>query len=89
MDAFDFLQWPAMVLTLAASWWVASSHAERRNVGFWLFIASNVLWAAWGLYAQAGALVVLQVGLAALNVRGMRKTDEGRTLDSRPHTSQQ
>jgi hypothetical protein len=75
MDLVDLLQWPAMALTLAASWWVASSHASRRNVGFWLFLGSNVLWAAWGLYAHAYALVLLQLGLFALNVRGMRKTD--------------
>ena len=75
MELVDLLQWPAMALTLAASWWVASSSSKRRNLGFWLFMASNVLWGAWGLYAHAYALVVLQVGLAALNVRGMRKTE--------------
>jgi hypothetical protein len=75
MEYVDLLQWPAMALTLAAAWWVASSSSERRNLGFWLFTASNVLWGAWGLYAHAYALVVLQVRLLALNVRGMRKTD--------------
>ena len=64
-----------MALTLAAAWWVASSNSKRRNLGFWLFTGSDVLWAAWGLYAHAYALVVLQVGLLALNVRGMRKTE--------------
>ena len=71
----DLLQWPAMALTLAAAWWVASSDPKRRNLGFWLFIASNFLWAVWGLHAHAYALVVLQVGLLAMNIRGMRKTD--------------
>jgi hypothetical protein len=75
VELVDLLQWPAMALTLAASWWVASSSSKRRNLAFWLFMASNVLWGAWGLYAHAYALVVLQVGLAALNVRGMRKTE--------------
>ena len=65
-----------MALTLAASWWVASSNSKRRNLGFWLFLASNILWAAWGIHARAYALVLLQVGLFALNVRGMRKTDD-------------
>jgi hypothetical protein len=64
-----------MVLTLVASWWVASSHAKRRNVGFWLFTGSNVLWAAWGAGSHAYALVVLQVGLLAMNIRGMLKTE--------------
>ena len=75
MDLVDLLQWPAMGLTLAAAWWVASSNAKRRNLGFWLFTASNVVWAAWGLHANAYALVVLQIGLFALNLRGMRKTE--------------
>ena len=39
-------------------------------------MASNVLWAAWGLHAHAYALVILQIGLVALNVRGMRKTED-------------
>ena len=47
-----------MALTLAASWWVASSKSERRNLAFWLFMASNILWAAWGIYAHAYALVL-------------------------------
>ena len=71
----NLLQWPAMVLTLVASWWVASSHAKRRNIGFWLFTGSNVLWAAWGVGSHAYALVVLQVGLLAMNIRGMVKTE--------------
>jgi hypothetical protein len=76
MELVDLLQWPAMALTLAASWWVASSNSSRRNLGFWLFMASNILWAAWGIYARAYALVMLQVGLAALNIRGLRKTED-------------
>jgi len=74
--SLDFLQWPAMVVTVFASWFVGSNLEGRRNVGFWLFLTSNVLWAAWGMYAHAYALVVLQVCLAAMNVRGARKTEE-------------
>jgi hypothetical protein len=71
----DLLQWPAMLVTLLATWLVASNAKPRRHIGFWLYIASNVLWASWGLAAQAHALIVLQAGLAFLNIRGMRKTD--------------
>jgi hypothetical protein len=66
----DLLQWPAMLVTLAAAWFVASSQRRRRDIGFWLFMASNVLWIAWGLHAHATALIVLQVGLAFTNIRG-------------------
>jgi hypothetical protein len=75
MPVFDLVQWPAMVVTVAAAWYVASSQKRRRHVGFWLFIASNVLWVVWGTYAQAYALIVLQVCLATLNIRGAVKSE--------------
>lgn len=63
-----------MVVTLAAAYLIASDIESRRNIGFWLFLASNVLWIAWGWSTQAWALIVLQVGLAILNMRGAKKT---------------
>lgn len=73
-ELLDLLQWPAMALTVAAAWLVASSRKAKRNVGFWLFLASNVLWVAWGIPASAYAVVALQVFLAILNLRGLFKT---------------
>lgn len=64
-----------MAVTLAAAWLVASQKKERREMGFWVFIASNLLWIAWGWHDQAWALIGLQVGLFALNLRGARKND--------------
>jgi hypothetical protein len=75
MDLLDHLQWPAMLVTLAAAWMVASLQKSRRQVGFWLFLASNILWVIWGFHAGAYALIVLQFGLAALNIRGARKNE--------------
>ncbi len=65
-----------MAVTVAASWLVAARAPARRNAGFWLFLLSNVLWVAWALHAGAAALVLLQFCLAALNIRGARKSDE-------------
>lgn len=79
MDAreiVDFLQWPAMVASVAAAWLVASTRARRRNVGFWVFLVSNVLWVIWGWSTKAWALIALQVILAAMNVRGLKKTEK-------------
>jgi len=39
-------------------------------------MASNVLWVLWGWHDGAFALIALQVGLFALNIRGARKTEE-------------
>ena len=75
MDYIDVVQWPAMLLTAAAAWLVGSLSKIRRNVGFWVFLASNVLWVIWGVYARAYALIVLQIVLAALNIRGAQKND--------------
>jgi hypothetical protein len=71
----DLLQWPAMAVTLYAAWLVASQDKRRRERGFWWFVASNLLWVAWGWQAQAWALIALQVGLFAMNLRGARKND--------------
>jgi hypothetical protein len=73
MDLLNLMQWPAMAVTVVAAWLVASSRPERRNAGFWAFLASNVLWTVWGLHTEAWALVVLQLCLAALNIRGAVK----------------
>lgn len=75
MEFLDLLQWPAMVVTLAAAWAVGSTRSRRRKVGFWLFIASNVLWMIWGFSESAWALIVLQVGLFVLNLRGAQKNE--------------
>ncbi len=72
-DLIDAIQWPATLVTVGASWLVGSTHRHRRSIGFWLFIASNVLWVTWGVHSGAPALIVLQVCLAAMNVRGMLK----------------
>jgi hypothetical protein len=73
MDWINLMQWPAMVVTVAAAWLVASQRKLKRNWGFWLFLLSNVLWIAWGLYDRAYALILLQVGLALMNIRGAVK----------------
>jgi hypothetical protein len=84
-DLIDAIQWPAMVVTVAASWLVGSTHRRRRLVGFWTFLASNALWIAWGWHGSAPALVVLQVCLAAMNVRGMVKARARDGEAGRPH----
>jgi hypothetical protein len=72
----NHVQWPAMVATLLAAWLVGSNSPVRRNIGFWVFLASNLLWVAWGLHDGAMALIALQVGLATLNIRGVFKTEK-------------
>ena len=54
-DPISLLQWPAMAITLIAAWLVASQHKKKRSWGFWCFIASNVLWVAWGWHDHAWA----------------------------------
>lgn len=75
MSGIDLLQWPAFAASVAAAYLVGSNARGRRNTGFWIFLLSNVLWVIWGLHVQAWALIALQVCLAALNIRGLFKTD--------------
>jgi hypothetical protein len=73
----DALQWPAMAVTLTASWLVASKSQGRRRAGFWIFLVSNVLWVVWAVHTSAWALLALQVGLAFMNIRGERRNQPG------------
>lgn len=77
----DAVQWPAMAITLLATWLVASSSERRREWGFWCFIASNLLWVVWGWHASAHALIALQFGLLALNLRGAKKSERASSDD--------
>jgi hypothetical protein len=75
MDYLDLLQWPAMIVTVAAAYLVASRSPHKRAAGFWCFLAGNVLWVLWGFHDRAWALVGLQFCLAALNIRGVYKNE--------------
>lgn len=75
MDYLQLMQWPAMVVTVLSAWLVGAQSKRKRMIGFWSFLVSNVLWIVWGWYAHAYALVVLQVALAILNIRGALKNE--------------
>ena len=74
MEWLDSIQWPAMIVTVIAAWMIASRKKFKRNWAFWLFLVSNVLWVLWGWHDGAYALILLQVVLAVMNVRGAFKT---------------
>ena len=84
MNYLDLLQWPAMVVTVISAWLVASQAKRKREVGFWCFLLSNVLWIIWGWHDQAYALIAMQVSLAALNIRGVFKNDAALAESTRP-----
>jgi hypothetical protein len=73
LNFLNIIQWPAMLVTVVAAWMVASQRKFKRNWGFWLFLLSNVLWIIWGLGDRAYALIILQLCLAFLNIRGTVK----------------
>lgn len=73
MNDLDWVQWPAMAVTVAAAWLIGSRRPARRMAGFVCFTVSNILWVAWGLYADAYALIVLQICLCCMNLRGLKK----------------
>lgn len=75
MDYLDAVQWPAMAVTVTAAWYVSSLTKASRSIGFWCFLCSNALWIIWGLHTGAYALIVLQLCLAIMNIRGASKNE--------------
>ena len=75
MDYADLMQWPAMLMSAVAAWLVGSQRRLKRSIGFWIFLASNLLWTVWGWHAGAYALIVLQICLAVINIRGARRNE--------------
>jgi hypothetical protein len=75
MDYLHQIQWPAMLVTIVAAWLIASQSKHRREIGFWCFLLSNSLWIVWGWHDRAYALIVLQIALAVLNIRGAYKNE--------------
>jgi len=74
-SALNWLQWPAMVVTIVATGCVGSRDRHRRFIGFRVFLLGNVLWVAWGVPARAWGLVGLQIGLFVMNLRGLREAE--------------
>jgi len=74
-DWFALLEWPAMLVSLAAAWWMGSRKAGKRVLAFALLIVGNLMWIAWGWGEQAWGLIALNVGLMALNIRGIVKNE--------------
>jgi hypothetical protein len=74
---FDWVQWPAMLVTVLAAWLIGSQRPSRRVAGFVCFSLSNVLWVMWGAHADAYALIVLQICLFLMNLRGFKKNLDG------------
>ncbi|MEY2563974.1 MAG: hypothetical protein QOH88_2167 [Verrucomicrobiota bacterium] len=75
VEWMQHLQWPAMAATLLSAWLVAAQSKKWRQWGFYVFLLSNVLWLAWGWHDHAWAIIILQFGLAVLNIRGAAKND--------------
>ena len=75
MDWMNLVQWPAMLVSVIAAWLIGARSPHWRQIGFGVFLVSNLLWIAWGIHDGAYALVALQLTLGALNVRGLFKTE--------------
>ena len=82
MDYLHELQWPAMIVTIVAAWLIASQDKRKRKIGFWCFLLSNGLWVVWGWHANAYALIVLQIALVIMNIRGAYKNEPKSSIKS-------
>jgi hypothetical protein len=69
----SWIQWPAMVVTIAASYWVASDNQRWRCVGSWLFPDQQRAVDMWAIAEDAYVPIILPVGLALMKIRGVDK----------------
>lgn len=81
-DLLNYIQWPAMIVSIAAAWYVAAERKNNRNWGFWLFLLSNLLWIIWAIPNSAWALATMQVILAGMNMRGVVKSETKQITNS-------
>jgi len=72
-----------MAVTLCAAYLVGARHALRRTFGFYTFIVSNIMWIVWGVHDGAWALIALQAGLLAMNVRAIIRNHKEAEAESR------
>lgn len=72
MYLIDFLQWPALVLSIVGAWLVGGRRSNQRLAGFVLFLISNALWSAWGIGSDAWGLVITQAFFTWTSLRGIR-----------------
>lgn len=75
--AANWLQWPALIITVISTWMIASKSETSRKVGFWGSLAANVVWTMWGIGVSAFAVIALQFLLAITNMRGLFKIAKG------------
>lgn len=68
----DWLQWPALLLSIVGAWCVGGRTSRLRLIGFWLFLLSNAAWASWGYGAAAWAVVISQLVFTITSIRGIR-----------------
>ena len=65
-----------MAISLAAAYWLGSTKPQKRIVAFFMLIVGNLMWIAWAWPEGAWALIALNVGLMALNVRAIMKNEQ-------------
>lgn len=83
MSLIELLQWPAMAITVLAAWFMGSVRARRRVIAFWCFTVGNALWVIWGASHEAYGLIMLEIILALMNMRGLKKNlAESRSLQA-------
>jgi hypothetical protein len=68
-----------VAVTMVAAWYVASGNPKQRKRRFWPFLLSNVPRVVWRIHAQAHALIVLQLCLAAMNMSHVQAATTSRS----------
>lgn len=87
-DFLALLEWPAMAISLVAAYLLGSIHPKKRILAFVMLIIGNLMWIGWGWGNDAKALIALNAGLMALNVRGIFKNEEAKKKEEEGTTEE-
>lgn len=53
---------------------------NQKRYGFLIILSGNVVWLAFGIWAQSLGIIIANIGLGALNIRGYQKWKKERIL---------
>jgi hypothetical protein len=69
LSQYDGIDLPATAVTFVGIWLLGNKH----KAGFLCTILGNLLWLIIGLRIRSSGLLIANLGLAVLNMRGYRK----------------
>lgn len=85
IQAVSILQWVGCGLAVIGSFLIAL-RGKRPDVGFWLYLISNIVWIVYGDLTHAPGLITMQVVFLLTNALGIYRWSDRCESPARSHT---